>query len=62
MSSEQLRVLDNLVIEIMKAKILSEIQKLMFNRAHFARFLITNDFNIPKTIVHFQEYLAWRKQ
>jgi len=46
----------------MKKKILGEIQKLMFDRAHFARFLIANNFNIQATIDHFVEYLNWRKQ
>ena len=33
----------------------------MYNRSHFARFLIANEFNIPKTIEHFKEFLNWRK-
>lgn len=61
MTPEQLGILDKLVEEIMKAKILGEIQKLMFDRAHFARFLIANQYDIKKTIAHFEEYLGWRK-
>ena len=34
----------------------------MFDRAHFARFLQGNDFDIKKAIGHFNEYLNWRKQ
>ena len=34
----------------------------MFDRAHFARFLQGNDFDIKKAISHFHEYLNWRKQ
>jgi hypothetical protein len=34
------------VEEIHKAKILSEIEKLMFDRAHFARFLAGNKFDV----------------
>jgi hypothetical protein len=41
---------------------LNEIQKLMFDRAHFARFLVANDFDLGKAISHFNEYLNWRKQ
>ena len=40
---------------------LDEIQKLMFDRSHFVRFLISNEFDIKKTLAHFQEYLEWRK-
>ena len=34
----------------------------MFDRAHFARFLVANDFDLAKAISHFNEYLNWRKQ
>jgi hypothetical protein len=43
-------------------KILDEIQKLMFDRAHFGRYLHANNFDIEKTLAHFKEYLQWRKQ
>lgn len=46
---------------ILGAKILTEIQKLMFNRAHFARFLQANAFDQAKALEHFKEYLQWRK-
>jgi hypothetical protein len=49
------------VEEIIKAKILSEIEKLMFDRAHFARFLAGSKFDIKKALEHFKEYLSWRK-
>lgn len=39
---------------------LNEIQKLMFDRAHFARFLKANDFDMKKAMEHFNEYLQWR--
>jgi hypothetical protein len=45
--------LDQLVQQIHKTKMLSEIEKLMFDRGHFARFLIANEFNVEKTLVHF---------
>jgi hypothetical protein len=35
---------------------------LMFDRAHFARFLVANEFDLPKAIAHFNDYLNWRKQ
>ena len=61
MSKDQLVRLDEFVEEIHKKKILSEIQKLMFDRAHFARFLAANNFDIKAGIEHFKEYLQWRK-
>lgn len=33
----------------------------MFDRAHFARFLIANQFDVKKALAHFVEYLSWRK-
>ena len=33
----------------------------MFDRAHFARFLVANKCDIPKAMAHFKEYLQWRK-
>ena len=53
MSPEQLKTLDLDVEEIHKSKILSEIQKLMFDRAHFARFLVANDFDVKTSLSHF---------
>ena len=55
-------MLDQYVEEIHKSKMLNEIQKLMFDRAHFARFLAANDFDLKNAIGHFNEYLQWRKQ
>jgi len=55
-------VLDLFVEEIYKSKMLNEIQKLMFDRAHFARFLVANEFDIKQGLAHFSEYLQWRKQ
>lgn len=49
------------VEEIHKAKMLSEIEKLMFDRAHFARFLAGNKFDVKKALEHFKDYLNWRK-
>jgi hypothetical protein len=53
--------LDQYVEEIHKRKLLSEIEKLMFDRSHFARFLASNNFDVKKSYDHFQEYLLWRK-
>lgn len=55
-------MLDLFVEEIYKSKMLNEIQKLMFDRAHFARFLVANEFDIKQGLAHFSEYLQWRKQ
>ena len=33
----------------------------MFDRAHFARFIGADNFDIKTAIGHFQEYLKWRK-
>lgn len=33
----------------------------MFDRAHFARFLCADSFDIKQGISHFEEYLKWRK-
>jgi hypothetical protein len=33
----------------------------MFDRAHFARFLVSNKFDVAKALEHFKEYLKWRK-
>mmetsp|Transcript_13548 Transcript_13548/g.13282 ORF Transcript_13548/g.13282 Transcript_13548/m.13282 type:complete len:174 (+) Transcript_13548:26-547(+) len=60
-NEEQLKLLDQFIEEIMKAKILGEIQKLMFDRPHFARFLKANDFSPQKALAHFKEYLDWRQ-
>jgi hypothetical protein len=50
-----------MVEQIHKVKILDEIQKLMFDRAHYGRYLHANNFDIEKTLEHFKEYLQWRK-
>ena len=50
-----------MVEEMHKEKMLDEIQKLMFDKQTFVRFLISNDFDIKKALAHFQEYLKWRK-
>lgn len=61
LSGDQLKTLDKFVEEIHKAKILNEIEKLMFDRAHFARFLVSNNLDVTKALNHFKEYLQWRK-
>jgi hypothetical protein len=33
----------------------------MFDRSHFLRFLIVNNFEVKKALAHFEEYLNWRK-
>lgn len=43
-------------------KMFNEIQKMMFDKNHFARFLAANNFDTKKAITHVQEYLDWRKQ
>lgn len=35
---------------------------MMFDRAHFAKFLVANNFDSKKALSHFLEYLEWRKQ
>jgi hypothetical protein len=61
LNPDQLKILDKFVEEIHKNKMLSEIQKLMFNRAHFARFLGASDFDITRGLEAFGGYLQWRK-
>ena len=56
-----MKLLDGFVEEIHKKKILSEIQKLMFDRATFARYLYANKFDTNAALAHFKEYLQWRK-
>jgi hypothetical protein len=50
LTPDQFKTLDKYVEEIQKTKMLSEIQKLMFDRAHFARFIAANNFNIKPAI------------
>jgi len=33
---------------------------MMFTQAHLARFLASDNFEIPKAIAHVKEYLTWR--
>lgn len=61
MTPDEIKILDKYVEEIHKSKMLNEIQKLMFDRAHFARFLAGNEFDVQKAMTHFNEYLQWRK-
>lgn len=48
--------------EMNSARMFNEIQKMMFDRNHFARFLAANSFDVKKSMSHVQEYLNWRKQ
>jgi hypothetical protein len=61
LNPDQPKSLDQFVEQIYHGKILNEIEKLMFDRAHKARFLVANKFDIKKALEHFKEYLLWRK-
>ena len=53
LTDDHKKALDAFVDDINKAKVLGEIQKLMFDRSHFLRFLIVNDFDTKKAMAHF---------
>ncbi len=42
-------------------RMLTEIQRLLFDRSHFARFLGACNFDPKKGALRFKEYLEWRK-
>ena len=61
LNSDQLNILDEFVGQIHNQKILNEIEKMMFDRAQKARFLVGNGFDVKKAVEHFKEYVTWRR-
>jgi hypothetical protein len=58
---EQLELLDSFVDHVLKERLVNEIQKMIFDRHFYARFLKGHNFDIMKATLQIKNYLAWRK-
>jgi len=62
LSPDQKQKVQELRESIKSKQVLTEINKLMFNDSHYARFLVSTDFDIEKAVKKFVNYINWRQQ
>lgn len=61
LTAEQKEKVQAFTERIKGEKILTEVQKLMFDYSHYARFLKSQEFDEEKALDLFKGYLNWRK-